>query len=145
MTNSDLKALHVVVIDDEDFMRNIVGRMLHDIGVGEVHLAGDGVEAIGLIESLHRSQIPVDLVICDLEMPNVDGFAFVRLLRGLSNADLAKVPVLILTGHTLQENVEMAVRLGIHGFLVKPVSRDLLHSRLIKALESPPIDPARLG
>jgi response regulator RpfG family c-di-GMP phosphodiesterase len=78
-------------------------------------------------------------------MPAMDGFAFVRELRSLTDARLARLPVLILTGHAKQENVVLAVKLGIHGFITKPVSQKILESRIVKALTAPPIDPTRLG
>lgn len=142
MEKSDFKRLTVMVVDDELFIRNLIARMLRDLGIGEVLMANDGADALIKLESESGR---LDLVVCDLEMPGMDGFAFVRTLRGLADKLLAGLPVLILTGHAEQENVEMAIRLGIHGFIAKPVSLKVLESRIVKALKEPAIDPARLG
>ncbi|NFV79193.1 response regulator [Magnetospirillum aberrantis] len=142
MDRTEFRTLNIMVVDDELFIRNLVARMLRDLKVGEVHTANDGSDALCKLQELADK---LDLVVCDLEMPGMDGFDFVKTLRQLGDERLACLPVLILTGHADQENVEMAVRLGIHGFVAKPVSLAVLEARLAKALSAPAIDPARLG
>ena len=142
MEKADFKRLTMMVIDDELFIRNLVARMLRDLGIGEVLMANDGADALMKIAAESGR---LNLVICDLEMPGMDGFDFVRTLRGHADRVLARLPVLILTGHAEQENVEMAIKLGIHGFVAKPVSLKVLESRIVKALKDPAIDPVRLG
>ncbi len=63
------------------------------------------------------------MIICDLEMPNVDGIEFVRRLRSDENVANSEVPVLILTEGSDEENVLKSVNVGIHGFLAKPASQ----------------------
>lgn len=140
MEKNDFKQLTVMVVDDELFIRNLVARMLRDLGVGEVLVAHDGADALIKLKSESGR---LDLVVCDLEMPGMDGFDFVRTLRGLDNQILAGLPVLILTGNAEHENLELAVRLGIHGFIAKPVSLKVLENHIVKALKQPAIDPAR--
>ncbi len=141
MKAEDLKKLHLLVVDDEPFMRKLVERMLLDIGVGIVSQAENGKDALKKLKS-HPSL--ADLIVCDLEMPEMNGFEFVERLRQFSDAKLATLPVLILTGYSDQSHLEQAVRLKIHGFLAKPVSRAALESRVIKAITSPAIDPCVL-
>lgn len=74
----------------------------------------------------------------------MDGFEFVAKLRAHENPDIANLPVLILTGHIDQENVEKAVKLGIHGYLKKPINKVTLEQRMIRALTAPPIDANRI-
>jgi len=87
----------------------------------------------------------VDVIICDLEMPTMNGFEFVERLRSLPETDRAVIPVVILTGHSDEEHVKRAVSLGINGFLVKPIAKQALEDRLSKAIMSPPIDPTRIN
>ncbi len=131
-----MKSLNILVIDDEPFIRNLIARLLRDLGVRKVVEAKDGAEGLNKV-SLH-----IDLIICDLEMPNMDGFEFVRQLRTLDSIPKPTVPVLILTGHGDENSVRGAIDLGINGYLVKPVSKQALESRISKAVTSPMIDPA---
>ena len=89
--------LTILVIDDEAFMRTLIVRILTEIGVADVITARDGAEAL---EKLAEENTLPDLIICDLEMPEMDGFEFVRRLRSHDHAVLQDLPVLIVTGHS---------------------------------------------
>lgn len=136
-----IEDLIVLLVDDEQFIRQLVGRLLRDIGVKEVMFAADGAEAVTKLNTYGGR---VDLVILDLEMPNKNGFQVVQEIRtGSVNVD-SGLPVIILTGHGQEEAVKSAVKLGVHGFLVKPMSRDALEKRMKIALSSGPIGPGKL-
>ena len=137
MEEVDIKKLSVLVIDDQSFVRQLFGRLLEELGVEKVSLATDGAEGLKLLDD---SVDGFDLIICDLEMPNMDGFQFVRKLRDKAPSKNAGTPVLIVTGHSEQDSVKSAVEVGIHGYLVKPISKQALEKRIIAALSSPVID-----
>jgi two-component system, chemotaxis family, chemotaxis protein CheY len=138
MTNVDMEALNILVIDDEAFIRTLIVRLLRDLGVKKIVEAGDGAEGLKKVTS------QTDLVICDLEMPNMDGFEFVRQLRALDSIPNPTLPVLILSGHREEASVRGAINLGINGYLVKPVSKQALEAKIYKAVTSPMIDPSLL-
>ena len=132
------ESMHVLLVDDEQFIRSLVARMLRDLDVGEIIVANDGAEAI---EKLSTHSGRIDLMILDLEMPKMNGFQVVQKIRkgeGNINSDL---PIIILTGHGQEEAVKAAVDLGIHGFLTKPMSKDALSKKIKRAIDSGPIDP----
>lgn len=138
----DMARLRVLIVDDEMFMRQLVVRLLSEIGVGHVTWAEDGAKAI---EAIEKASAPFHAVVCDLEMPVMNGFAFIRHLREHSDPKLSRLPVIVLSGHTQESYLKEAVALGIHGFLAKPISRRKLESRLAAAINGPPIDPTVLG
>ena len=126
--------MHILVIDDEPFMRKLLERLLNDIGTGAISLAANGVEGLSIVG---QSRAPIDLVICDLEMPEMNGLEFVKTLRSQKNIQSSDLPVLILTGHSDEDSVRNAASLGINGYLVKPISRNLLEARIAKAISTP--------
>ena len=134
MSKAIFESINILVVDDEAFMRTLITRLLRELGVPEVLTAADGKEGL---DKLALDGGHVDLVICDLEMPNMDGFEVVAALRADKSLPRPDVPVLILTGHSDVEYVHKAVETGIHGFLVKPVSRESLIERIEAALKSP--------
>jgi len=67
MTLPDI--LIALVVEDDGFQRRTLARMLHSLGVPAVQEAGDGKQALALIQGTNR----VDLVVCDLDMPQMDG------------------------------------------------------------------------
>ena len=141
MADIDINNLRILVIDDEPFMRKLIIRVLYELEIVRVAEAGDGAEAL---EKVKDAMNALDLIICDLEMPNMDGFEFVKRLREMTGFPNADIPVLIVTGHSDPESVKSAVEAGIHGYLVKPVSKQALEKRIVAALTSPEIDPERL-
>ena len=138
MGDFDFTKLRVLVIDDEPFTRQIIERILYELEINNVTLASDGLDAMTKFSTTNDN---FDLVICDLKMPNMDGFEFVKLLREKTHLPSANVPVLIVTGHSREDIVQNAVQTGIHGYLVKPVSKNQLEKRIVMALTSPGIDP----
>jgi len=138
----NLNQARVLLVDDEQFIRQLVGRLLRDLGIEEVITADDGVDAVQKLQT-HSGRI--DLVILDLEMPNMNGFQVVQAIRDGKAGVNVDLPVLILTGHGQEEAVKLAVNLGIHGFMVKPMSKDALEKGIKTALSGSLIDPAKLN
>ena len=141
MADFDFKTLRILVIDDEPFMRKLIIRVLYELEIERVAEANDGAEAL---EKVKDSMNALDLIICDLEMPNMDGFEFVKCLREMTGFPNADIPILIVTGHSDPESVKGAVEAGIHGYLVKPISKQALEERIMAALTSSLIDPNML-
>ncbi len=142
MAKLDMKTLRALAIDDNPFMLKLVTRLLYEMHFDFVFEAENGAEGL---ETIRKVKGDINLVICDLVMPVMNGFEFVRKLRAGPETDNPRVPVIILTGHSQREAVEHAVNLGIQGFLTKPVSREALEKKVVSALTSPPIDPSALN
>lgn len=141
MTSPGLSTLQILVIDDEPFIRKLIGRMLFELGAKHVMDAENGDDGLTKVK---QSRKGFDVIICDLEMPTMDGFEFVRLLRNDKTLPNPNVPVIILTGHSDEDSIHKSIELGIHGFLTKPVSKTNLEKRIMLAVQSPSIDPNML-
>lgn len=122
------KNFTVLIVDDQEAVRDSVRMMLRALGFGAIVEAANG-EA-GKEQFLLRTP---DLVICDINMTPTNGFAFVKWVR-LKNSGSLRTPVLFLTSHTEREVVMKAKDLGIDGFLVKPVASADLTVRVERAM-----------
>lgn len=80
MTVTD--GLIALVVEDDDFQRRTVGRMLRSLGAREVREAGDGRQALASIQGAAL----VNLVVCDLDMPEMDGMELIRHLGQANSA-----------------------------------------------------------
>lgn len=101
----------VLVVDDALTIRELERSILERAGY-EVRMAADGVEALaGLVEA------PCDLVLTDVEMPRMDGFALTEAIR--ANAALANLPVLILTSRVSEQDRQRGLEAGADGYIVK--------------------------
>lgn len=125
------KNLHVLVVDDENFVRTMVKQMLRTLGINNIREADEGATALKEVQLF-----PPDLIICDLNMEPIDGMVFVQMLRNHYSAELRDIPVIILTGKNDLATVKEATAKGINGYLVKPVSLQSLRGRLDAVLKS---------
>lgn len=116
----------ILVVDDSASMRQLVSFTLKSEG-HEIILAEDGAIALKLAKT---SQ--VDLVISDINMPNMNGITLVKELRTLPN--YKSVPILLLTTESSQDYKMEGKKAGATGWLVKPFSPDQLLATIKKVL-----------
>jgi response regulator RpfG family c-di-GMP phosphodiesterase len=77
--------------------------------------------------------VRVDLILLDIEMPNVSGFDFLRYLRSIP--EKKNIPVIFVTGHKNADLINEAVKIGANGYVLKPISPRILMSKIISVLE----------
>jgi len=127
-----IRAIKILIVDDDYHMRKVVRTMLSAIGVREIYDVNDGMAGLQAI----RTIIP-DVVILDWEMPHVNGAEFVRTVRSPETFPFPQVPIIVLTGHGERSCVVNAMQLGANEYLLKPVSTKALFDRLIAVLAKP--------
>ncbi|MBL8672595.1 MAG: response regulator [Alphaproteobacteria bacterium] len=131
----DIASLLILLVEDEAYTRRLVERILRDQGARRIFAAANGAEALDLIKA---SASPFDVVICDLRMPVMDGFAFVDAVRGGDSGADPATPILILTSMMDAATVEKVLGIGVDAYALKPISADMLVSRIASA-----VDPER--
>lgn len=124
--------IKVLIVDDDPYMRKVVRTMLLSIGVKNIIEASDGVSGLEAI----RECAP-DVVLLDWEMPMLDGPAFVSMVRTPGEFPVPDVPIIMLTGHGDRWRVVEAARVGVHEYLLKPVSTKALYDRIAAVLVTP--------
>lgn len=116
----------ILTVDDTASMRQMISFTLNSVGY-DVIQASDGAEAFKLAQ-----EKTVDLVICDLNMPNMDGISLVQSLRGL--AQYKFTPILMLTTESQQDRREQGKKAGATGWIVKPFNPEQLVNVVRKVL-----------
>lgn len=114
------EAVKILVIEDNDFVRMQIVRFLQDAGHETVE-ASDGEEALDVVDAT------IDVAIADVRMEPMDGFEFIRAIRGLD----MDTPVILVTGDQNPELLHEASTWGVGAVLMKPVERE----RLTKTVE----------
>ena len=122
-----MNTAHVLVVDDEPDIRELVKDILEDEGF-RVTAVADGTGARDAL----RAGRP-DLILLDIWMPDVDG---ITLLKEWSEGDQLPCPVIVMSGHGNVETAVEATRLGAYDFLEKPLSMAKLLITVERALES---------
>ena len=125
-----MDAITVLVVDDEADVEVLIRqRMRRDIRAGryDFRFARSGKEALELLE---RESGSVQLILTDLNMPEMDGFALLDALSGLDPL----IPSVVVSAYGDGERMKRAADLGAEGYVVKPVDfkelREMLESRL---------------
>ena len=106
--------------------------ILTNLGIKSTYEAGDGVGALDAIRAVNP-----DVMIMDWDMPILDGREVMRIVRAPGVYTKPNLPVIMLTDVGLQSRVTTAMRLGVHEFLVKPISPKTLQQRLLGLILNP--------
>jgi PAS domain S-box-containing protein len=122
----DLAGLRILVVDDEPDLRDIVSFILEDAGAC-VSIASSALAALNSIEQ----SLP-DVLVCDIGMPEMDGYMLMRLLRGRSAAAGGEIPAIALTAYAGEGDRQSAIAAGFQCHLAKPVTPE----ELIAAVKS---------
>ncbi|MEO5337284.1 MAG: response regulator, partial [Magnetospirillum sp. WYHS-4] len=130
MKRLNLENLHILVVDDNAFMRNLMSVILKGLRVGRVQIA-DNVD--GGLDIVKR--FAVDIAFVDWNMPTRDGLDFVRTVRQGGGGIAPFLPVIMLTGHTEQNRVIEARDAGVDEFLAKPISVSSVYRRIYSVIE----------
>lgn len=126
-----LRGRRILVVDDSRINRRVVTGLLGPLGP-EFLEAEDGARALDLLDTE-----PVDLVLLDMHMPNLDGPQTLAKLR-VQQGPGANVPVIALTADVVNARREDFLEQGFDGYLSKPLSRDALHAELIRLHKARP-------
>jgi EAL domain-containing protein (putative c-di-GMP-specific phosphodiesterase class I) len=126
----DFHNLGLIVVEDHDFQRQVALSFLAQLGVSQVIEAADGREAL---EKIRGSSWPVDVVLCDLDMPGMDGVQFIRHLA----EDQLAASIILQSGLESQliasvESMARAHGLTVLGTIEKPVTAQKLYNLLSK-------------
>lgn len=117
-------ATSILIIDDSDTIREQIIQTLMRFGVFDRYLeAGDGIEAF---KTLLGS--PIDLVLCDLEMPRMDGFKFLAMVK--TREELRDIPIIMLTGREDRELKIRGLEQGACDYVTKPFDPGELMARV---------------
>ncbi|HEY3971881.1 MAG TPA: response regulator [Candidatus Sulfotelmatobacter sp.] len=128
-----MASICALIVDDSSVMRKIVERSLRQAGLNlsEVVEASNGAEALAAVQK-HK----VDLILCDINMPVMDGLEFVKQLSGL---DIAKpIPVVMITTEGSEGHVVQALAAGARGYIRKPFTPDQVKEHVLPVLQARP-------
>ena len=122
-TKNALDGLRVLVVDDTPEARSMLKNMLVNMGITQVYEAADGREALRFIDTAFDF---VDIIICDWNMPAMDGLTFLRQLRSVD----PQFPFMMVTGRGDINSVSEAKGAGVSGYILKPYSMVQLETKL---------------
>jgi len=115
----------ILVVDDDPVFQDILISTLRTIGHDDVTKAASAAEALAVLQSLST---PFDCILLDIQMPDMDGVSFCRLLRGLP--DYRQVPIVMITSESAKRYIDDAFVAGATDYVTKPLDRLDLMARI---------------
>jgi two-component system chemotaxis response regulator CheY len=126
--------VRILIVDDSVVMRKIVEGALRHAGLelAEVLHAGNGSEGLTALEALAARGESIDLILCDVHMPVLDGLGFLaeKPRRNLAPA----VPVVMITADAGDPHLMQAIAAGAQGYIAKPFTLEQMQSRVAALL-----------
>lgn len=113
----------ILVIDDSSAIRKAIRRILEQLDYGVVE-AEDGVIAMAAL----RSAAHFDAILCDIDMPNMDGLTFLGAVT--SERIPNPPPIIMCTTHSSFDKIEKALTLGASEYIMKPFDAEIISSKL---------------
>ena len=132
MAQVEMSKLHLLVVDDESYTRDLIARVLHEVNTGKISTAADGYEALAV---MREEKWHVDAVLLDLEMPKMNGYAFIEKMRSELEPPLSETPIIIISSYSDDKAIAAVRELGITLFLLKPISKTQVVSRVYSAVK----------
>jgi two-component system chemotaxis response regulator CheY len=120
------RTMRVLVVDDQDSMRGLAKVSLGKLGITKVADVPDAKTAL-----MRMQQTKFDLVICDWIMEEMDGLALVSMMRALP--ELRATPFIMAAARENPEQIAVALKAGVTGYLVKPFKPEDLKAGIEKA------------
>lgn len=117
------KQIKILVVDDFSTMRRIITGLLRDLGYENTEEADDGATALPMLQSGE-----FDFLVTDWNMPKMTGIELLRAVR--ADAELAGLPVLMVTAEAQRDQIVAAAEAGVDGYVVKPFTAGTLNKKI---------------
>lgn len=131
VNTTQVREMTILIVDDDRTIRDIIMQSLRGLGFQRFLHASNGVEGF---KQIQNSKQPVNLVLCDWDMPVADGLTLLRAVRG---DDLYKsTPFIMVTAQQTQERLKIsqAAKYNVDAYIVKPFQSDTLRGKVMQVL-----------
>jgi two-component system chemotaxis response regulator CheY len=115
----------ILIVDDSSTMRKIIARSLRQAGfeIGEILEAGNGQTGLQVLKST-----PIQMILTDINMPVMDGLAFIENVR--ANAAWDRIPIVVITTEGAEAMTKEAVKRGANNLVKKPFTPEQIKEKL---------------
>ena len=129
---SDFTGKKLLVVEDNELNLEIASTLLEEAGF-EVDTAGNGMIAVEKVEAASAGRY--DLILMDVQMPEMDGYEATRRIRALPDKKKAAIPIVAMTANAFEEDQKNALNVGMNGHIAKPLDIQKLFQVLSELLK----------
>ena len=126
-----IRGKHILLAEDNDLNAEIAEFILEDMGL-LVDRVEDGIQCVAKMEQEPAGTY--DLILMDIQMPNMDGYKATEVIRGLSDKSKATIPIIAMTANAFEEDRKKALAKGMNGHIAKPVAAEKVEKTILSAL-----------
>jgi len=130
LADTDLSGINVLIVEDDSFSQTLMRALLGKLGIGAITAADNGVAALARLQD---SAADFDLIISDIEMPEMDGHALIAQIRSGAVPKYKDVPIVVISGKETEDSIA-GQDYGVEGFIAKPATAANLSTALNAAL-----------
>ena len=126
-----LRGKHVLLAEDNDLNAEIAMAVLEDTGI-VIERVEDGIQCVNRIEQMPYGTY--DLILMDIQMPNMDGYQTARCIRHLNDNKKAEIPIVAMTADAFAEDRKRALDAGMNGHIAKPINIEKMEKIILSVL-----------
>ncbi len=125
----DLSGKRILVVEDNDFNREIAKFLLEKMGIIVVEAENGSVAVDKMLKAKNGDY---DMILMDIQMPVMDGYTATQEIRRIANAKIASIPIVAMTANAFKEDTEKCLEVGMNGHLSKPIDAQILMREITK-------------
>ena len=123
---------HVLLAEDNDLNAEIAVTFLEETGI-VIERVEDGIQCVNRVEQM--SPGTYDLILMDIQMPNMDGYQAAQCIRHLNDKTRAEIPIIAMTANAFAEDRKRAFDAGMNGHIAKPIDIEKLGAAILSILK----------
>ena len=116
--NKNIRGKHILLAEDNDLNAEITITLLEDIGL-IVERVEDGIQCVAKMEQIPAKSY--DLILMDIQMPNMDGYKATDCIRHLSQSEKANMPIIAMSANAFEEDKKKAFDVKMNDYITKPI------------------------
>ncbi len=126
-----MKGKHILLAEDNELNAEIATVLLEEMGF-HIDCVSDGIQCVHQMEI--KPAGTYDLILMDIQMPNMDGYKATQAIRHFSDPAKAKIPIVAMTANAFEEDKKMAIAKGMDGHIAKPIDVEKMEETLSEVL-----------
>lgn len=128
-TVKSIRGTKILLVDDNDFNRDIAKLMLENEGI----IVDEAVNGEVALSKMRMAQVgDYDLILMDIQMPVMNGYEATKRIRNLENRELSNIPIIAMTANAFEEDKKESLNNGMNDHLAKPIDIESLKKVLVK-------------
>jgi len=122
----DLSALTLLLAEDVEINREIFCALLEDTGI-QIETVENGIQAV---EKFKADPARYDIIIMDIQMPEMDGYEATRVIRAMELPEAKTVPIIAMTANAFKEDIDQCLSCGMNDHLAKPIDENVVIEKI---------------